>query len=107
MSSFGLGIVNYKKKKFERSIGFLNLAKSLNPFNYNIKCYCSIVLESMDQRSDALNALFDDKQQLTSVIYYRKAKLYESMNLSKVINNCNKINHYYDIGGRTSFERGY
>ena len=61
----------------------------------------------MDQRSEALNALFDDKQQLTSVIYYRKAKLYESMNLSKVINNCNKINHYYDIGGRTSFERGY
>lgn len=85
MSSFGLGIVNYKKKKFERSISFLNLANSLNPFNYNIKCYCSIVLESLDRRSEALEALLDDKQHLTSVIYYRKAKLYDSMNLSKVI----------------------
>lgn len=58
---------------------------SLNQYNYNIKCYCSIVLESLDQRSEALNVLLDDKQHITSVIYYRKAKLYESINLSKVI----------------------
>lgn len=85
-SSFGLGIVNYKKKKYERSLSFLSLAKSINPFNYNIKCYCSIVLESLGQRSEALAALLDDKKQISSVIYYRKAKLYVALNLNEVIN---------------------
>lgn len=107
--SYGLGIVNYKKKRYDRSISFLNLAKNINPFNFNIKCYCSIVLESLGQRSEALEVLSGENKCLSSVIYYRKAKLYDSMNLSRVFQFLNlwTLLILMIIGSRTSFTRGH
>jgi tetratricopeptide (TPR) repeat protein len=83
--SFGLGIVNYKKKKYERSLSFLNLAESLNQYNFNIICYKSIVLESLGNNESALEALQLDGIEMTPVLYFRKAKLYSLLHRFNVI----------------------
>lgn len=65
---------------------FLELASCLNPFNFNIACYTSIVLESLGHKIASLDVLLkaEEKNSPTAVVYYRKAKLYESLELFEV-----------------------
>lgn len=56
------------------------LAAKINPFNINIQCYCSIVLESLGRLSEALDVLSIYEQNSNAIIYYRKAKLLENLN---------------------------
>ena len=65
---------------------FLELASSLNPFNFNIACYTSIVLEGLGQKVASLDVLLkaEEKNSPTAIVFHRKAKLYEYLELFEV-----------------------
>lgn len=104
MGSFGLGIVNFKKGFADVALKYLHFASTKNPVHINVKCYTSLVYDSLGDKEAALRALLqiDSKTSFSSpVLAYQLSKLYHSLNMPMVTNICfmNEVNYcfYFDF----------
>jgi hypothetical protein len=85
--SFGLGIVNFKNGNTDVALKYLQFASTKNPVHINVKCYTSLVYESVGNKEAALQTLLqiDSKTSFFSpILAYQLSKLYHSLNMPLV-----------------------
>lgn len=85
--SFGLGIVCHKRGNLDAALKHFRQAGARNPHNNNIRCYTSMVLESLNQKRAAVELLeeVDETAALSlPVVAYRMSSLYKALGLIQV-----------------------